>query len=380
MKSCRLSIGVDFHEWDGIFQGSRNHVLGIYRHAIMQAPDVEFVFFLESVDSLRASYREFRRANVRLVYMSRRHGLIRLACQLPWLCWREKVDVLHTQYRVPFLSVGPTVCTIHDVLFETHPQFFSHWFAREAHAMFRMAARRAHVLFTVSNYSKQEIIRHYGVTPEKIQVTYNGVDRCRFFPGSDGRECVEALGLTPGNFILMVGRLEPRKNHETLIKAWARLGDLAPPLVIVGQDDPNFPQLQDLINEVASGQRVIQFKHMGDDVLPAVMRHATVFAYPAFAEGFGMPVAEAMASGVPVITSNVTSLPEVAGDGAVLCDPYDEEDLYRALRQVLTMSETERAKLVELAMEQVQRFDWNCSAGILVAGLKAAATQHRGAI
>ena len=178
--------------------------------------------------------------------------------------------------------------------------------------------------------------------------------------------------MTPGNFILMVGRLEPRKNHETLIRAWARLGDMAPPLVIVGQDDPNFPQLQDVINGVVGSQRVIQFKNIGDELLPAVMRHATAFAYPAFAEGFGMPVVEAMASGVPVITSDVTSMPEVAGDGAILCDPHDEDGLYRALKRVLTMSASERRELQLRSVSQSQKFDWNFSARILIEGLKAA--------
>lgn len=372
MRSRRLCIGVDFHEWDGIFQGSRNHILGIYRHAIMLAPDVDFVFFLESVDSLAASHPEFRQANVRLVRMSRKHGLIRLFLQLPWLSWRNAVDVLHTQYRIPFLYTAATACTIHDVLFETHPEFFSRRFVIEAHAMFGMAARRSDVLFTVSEYSKLEISRHYDVPHNKIQVTYNGVDRSRFFPGDAGLESVEDLGLTPGNFILMVGRLEPRKNHETLIRAWARLGDMAPPLVIVGQDDPNFPQLQDVINGVVGSQRVIQFKNIGDELLPAVMRHATAFAYPAFAEGFGMPVVEAMASGVPVITSDVTSMPEVAGDGAILCDPHDEDGLYRALKRVLTMSASERRELQLRSVSQSQKFDWNFSARILIEGLKAA--------
>ena len=372
MSAGRLRVGVDFHEWDGIFQGSRNHVLGIYRHAIMQAPDVDFVFFLESVDSLRAAHHEFRAPNVRLVPMARRHGLMRLVGQLPWLTWKERLDVLHTQYRIPFLLMCPTVCTIHDVLFETHPQFFSRRFVREAHVLFQRAARRSDVLLTVSEYSKNEICRHYGVSHDKVRVTYNGVDRNQFFPGGEGRACVEALGLTPGHFILTVGRLEPRKNHQTLIKAWARLGDTAPPLVIVGQDDPNFPQLQEVIDGVVGGQKVIQFKHMGDDVLPAVMRHATAFAYPAFAEGFGMPVAEAMASGTPVITSNATSLPEVAGQAALLCDPHDEDSLYRALRQVLIMSEDERARWGALAKAQVKQFDWGHSAQVLLDGLSAA--------
>jgi len=366
----RLRVGVDFHEWDGIFQGSRNHVLGIYRHAINQAPDVDFFFFLESIESLREAHEEFRRPNVRLVRMPRRHGLIRLGLQLPWLRFRHGIDILHTQYRLPFLKTGASVCTIHDILFETHPEFFPSGFVKEARLTYRMAVRQANVIFTVSEFSKQEIKRIYQVPEAKIRVTYNGVDRAKFFPGSDGKERVQALGLVPGHYILIVGRLEPRKNHLTLMKAWALLGPSAPPLVIVGQEDPNFPDVREAIDAMADTHKVKRFKQMGDDVLPDVVRHAAVFAYPAFAEGFGMPVAEAMACGVPVVTSNSTSLKEVAGDGAVLFDPADEHDLYRALKTALDMSTQERQALIERALTQVERFDWNQSAAVLLAGLR----------
>ena len=367
----RLRIGVDFHEWDGIFQGSRNHVLGIYRHAIRQAPDVDFFFFLESTETLRDAHEEFRRQNVRLIHMPRRHGLIRLGLQLPWLRFFHGIDILHTQYRLPFIKTGRSVCTIHDILFETYPEFFPAGFVKEAKLTYRMAVRQADLIFTVSEFSKQEIRRIYHVPEAKIRVAYNGVDQARFFPGRDGMECVQSLGLTPGHYILIVGRLEPRKNHLTLIKAWTLLGASAPPLVIVGQEDPSFPDVREAIDAMADIHKVIRFKQMGDDVLPDVMRHAAAFVYPAFAEGFGMPVAEAMASGVSVVTSNSTSLKEVAGDGAILFDPTDEHDLYRALKSALDMSIQERQALVDRALKQVARFNWNQSAAVLLDGLRA---------
>ncbi|MDO9238295.1 MAG: glycosyltransferase family 1 protein [Aquabacterium sp.] len=373
MTVNRLRVGVDFHEWDGIFQGSRNHVLGIYRAAIYLAPDVDFVFFLESVDSLRSAHAEFRQSNVRLVVMPRRNGLIRLGLQLPWLRWRHRLDILHTQYRVPFIHGGATACTIHDVLFETHPQFFPTGFVREAKITFRMAVRKSDVLFTVSQYSKREICRIYGASEANTRVTYNGVDRTRFYPGAQGADKVKALGLTPGHYALVVGRLEPRKNHLTLMKAWAQLGASAPQLVIVGQEDPSFPEVREAIDAMAEANKVLLLNQLGDDLLPDVMRHASLFVYPAFAEGFGMPVAEAMASGVPVVTSNTTSLPEVAGGGAVLFDPESDSDLLRALRETLSLSATSRQALIDRALEQVRRFDWTLSAGVLLDGLRTAA-------
>lgn len=365
----RFRLAVDFHEWDGIFQGSRSHVLNIYKEAIKACPDVEFVFFLEGTRSLAAQHEEFRAANVKLVRMPGSHGLVRLALRLPYLCLRHGVDVLHTQYRVPFVRTCAVACTIHDVLFETHPQFFSAGFVREAQFTFRMAAKRAARLFTVSQYSRNELCRLYGVDPGKVSVTYNGVDRLRFYPGDDGAQQVTDLGLVSGHYILVVGRLEPRKNHLALIEAWARLGAGAPPLVIVGQEDPGFPDVKQAIERAAKANKVVLFSHLGDDVLPAVIRHARLFVYPAFAEGFGMPVAEAMASGVPVITSNTTSLPEVAGDGALLFNPASPDELCAAMKTALGMSHTERAELIQRALARVEQFAWRSSAEVLMQGL-----------
>lgn len=378
---ARLRIGVDFHEWDGIFQGSRSHVLGLYREAIRLAPDIDFIFFLQGTASLAAAWPEFRAANVRLVRMAGLPGPVRLGWVLPWLRWRHGIDVLHTQYRLPLWRTGPCVCTIHDVLVETHPQFFAPGFVREASFSGQLAARGSRVLFTVSEYSRREICGHYGVDPAKVKVTFNGVDRQRFHPGAQGAELVRALGLTPGHYVLSVGRLEPRKNQQALIEAWLRLAEEAqgdtdravPDLVLVGQIDRNFPEVGQALKRASKQARVFQLSGLDDAQLPAVMRHARLFAYPAFAEGFGMPVLEAMASGVPVITSNTTSLPEVAGEAAWQISPQNTDELAAALRQALAQTAAERQATVEAGLARADRFSWEASARVLLQGLKEAA-------
>lgn len=370
MNRARLRIGVDFHTWDGIFQGSRSHVLGLYRAAIRQAPDVDFIFFLEGIESLKAAYPEFSAPNVHLVRAPHRSGLVRFGVQLAWLQWRHRLDILHTQYRIPLVPLGPTACTIHDLLFETHPQYFSKGFTLQSKLTFRMAARWANVLFSVSEFSRGELARLYGTDPARVAVTYNGVDRKRFHPGPQGQDEVRALGLTPGHYVLTVGRLEPRKNQAALIKAWARLGDDAPPLVIVGQRDFSFAEVFEALNQLKDPSRVVFLDRVSDEALPAVMRHARVFAYPAFAEGFGMPVAEAMASGVPVLTSSTTSLPEVAGEGAWLVDPASVDAIHEGLQRLLS-DEALCSQLVQRAEQRVHRFDWELSAQTFLAGVRA---------
>lgn len=368
-RAGRPVLGVNFHVWDGIFQGSRSFLVGLYRAAIVQAPDIDFVFFLDRTDALRQSHPEFGAANVQLVHMPHRPAPWRLGWQLPWLQWRHGIGLLHMQYRLPFFPTGPCACTIHDVLVETHPQFFTPFFVWHTRLTGRSAARRSALLFTCSAFSRQEIVRLYGVDAEHVAVTCAGVNFQRFTPGADGADAVRALGLEPGGYLLTVGRLEPRKNHVTLLRACAQLGAGAPPLVVVGQRDFHYGAVFDEIQRLQLGPRVRVLERVNDASLPAVLRHARLFVFPSHAEGFGMPVAEAMASGVPVVTSGTTSLPQVAGPGAQLVDPSSPEQLAQAMAQVLADAGL-RQRLVQDGLQHVRQFDWQVSAAVFVAAVR----------
>lgn len=367
--SGRIRVGVDFHVWDGIFQGSRSHLLGLYRAAITQAPDIDFFFFLEGTDLLRRSHSEFSYPNAFLIRTPHRPAIFRLAVQLPLLQLKHRIQLMHTQYRLPFFRFSANACTIHDVLFETHPEFFSKFFVLQSKFSYAYAARRSAILFTVSQFSRREIERHYGPLKSSVNVIYNGVDRDRFYPGSDGAELVSKLGLQSRNYILSVGRLEPRKNHLTLLDAYAKMPPETPPLVIVGQKDFKFKDTFERLHDSDLKGRVILLEKVDDATLPALMRHAKLFVYPAFAEGFGMPIAEAMASGVPVITSNTTAIPEVAGDAAILVDPTSPLELLAAMAKVLGNEELQR-EMIASGLNQVSQFLWTESAKVLIAAIR----------
>lgn len=365
----RPLIGVDFHTFDGIFQGSRSHVLGLFKEAVRMAPEMDFVLFLDNPARLLTEHPEFDLPNVRTLRMPHRPGLVRLGLQLPWLQLREKLDLLHTQYRLPFVPMGPCACTIHDVLFESHPEYFPKTFTLQSKLTFRLAAHLSRLLFSVSSFSRSEIASRYGIDPKGIGILYNGVDRNRFFPGPTGSELLAPLGLVRGEYLLTVGRLEPRKNHVRLIEAYAQQGDTAPPLVCVGQRDFGYEPALAAASRLGVAHRVLFLEKVGDDVLPALMRNARAFMFPAIAEGFGMPVAEALASGVPVVTSDTTSMPEVAGGAAILVNPMDVASIAMGMRRALEdVQLTER--LVTLGAEQVQKFSWAASAQTLVAAYR----------
>lgn len=361
----RPLVGVDFHTFDGIFQGSRSHILGLFKEAVRLAPEIDFVLFLDNPARLLEEHPEFDLPNVRTLRMQHRPGPVRLGLQLPWLQISQKLDLLHTQYRLPFIPMGPCACTIHDVLFESHPEYFPKTFTLQSKLTFRLAARLSRLLFSVSEFSRSEVAGRYGISPERIGVLYNGVDRNRFFPGSKGAELLTPLGLVGGQYLLTVGRLEPRKNHVRLVEAYAQLGELAPPLVCVGQRDFGYEPALAAASRHGVAHRVHFLEKVGDDVLPALMRNARAFVFPAIAEGFGMPVAEALASGVPVVTSDTTSMPEVAGGAAILVNPLEVASIAKGMRRALEDSQLAE-QLVAKGSTQVEKFSWAASAQTLV--------------
>jgi glycosyltransferase involved in cell wall biosynthesis len=380
----RIRLGVDFHTFDGIYQGSRSHLLGLYRSAIGQAPEVDFVFFLAHPEALRAAHAEFAQPNVRLVTMRHRPGLWRLTLQLAFLQRRERLDFLHLQYRLPLLPAGACLVTLHDVLFETHPQYFGKHFVRMARWSARHAVRKARITFAVSEYSRLQIARHYGIDAARVVLTTNAVERERFHPRAASGEVDPAelatlarFGLRSGGFLCTLGRLEPRKNHVTLVRAYAELGSTAPPLAIIGQRDFAYEEVFALIEQLGLGERVRILEDVDDDALPVVLRHAAVMAYPSRAEGFGMPVLEALASGVAVITSDTTSLPEVAGDAAWLVAPDDVAALTAALAAALAESPAARRERIERGFAQAGRFTWSHSAANLLRAVRAEWEQAR---
>ena len=361
-SNTRPRIGVDFHTFDGIFQGSRSHLIGLYEAAVTMAPDIDFYLLLDETERLRREHPVLDAPNVHLVRMPTQRAPVRLAWQLPRLQQRLKLDLFHMQYRLPLWTAGPCVCTIHDVLFETHPQFFSKSFVAFARLSSRDALRRAKALFTVSAYSRDSMAQAYGVPASRITVTHNGVDTQRFCPGEEGAEFVRAQGLTPGQYLCTVGRLEPRKNHINLIKAYAQLPQPRLPLLVVGQRDFSFESIFEVVQAHGLSDQVHFLERVGDAELPALIRHCAAFVYPTWAEGFGMPVLEAMACGVSVVTSNNTSLPEVAGDLAWMCDPADPASIAKAMGQAVDEPEAARLERHAKGLARARSFSWESSA------------------
>lgn len=361
MSQTRPKIGVDFHVVDDLFQGSRTYILELFSRVISISPDMEFFLFLENVDSLPRFSSAFSLPNVRLIYMRHTNPLKRLCWQLPRLQRKYALDFLHTQFISPVPSFSPCMVTIHDILFESHPQYFTPFFRLRSKFLVRLAALRSVHIFTVSEYSKQEIVSRYKVNPQKVTITFDGVDTERYFPGVSGKEIIEKRGLSSKGYILTVGRIERRKNHVNLLKAYAKLEAGAPPLVIVGQKVFGFETVFRLVHDLGLKDRVLFIHDVNDHELPALYRHARLFVYPSWAEGFGLPPLEAMASGVPVISSDTTAISEVVGEAGIFFDPGQVDEISYAMRRAL--SDDKLSETVQKAgVTRASLFHWDIAA------------------
>ena len=359
-----LRVGVDMHVVDGIYQGSRTYMVEIFSRVIACCPNIQFYLFCSDANNILNIAAPFSFSNVVIVPGISKNPIFRLAVQFPLLSKRYDLDYLHVQYVLPLFLGNKGVVSLHDILFESYPEFFGKLFVLRSRLLMRWSAKRAKKIFTISTFSRDDISSRYRIHKEKIDLVYCGVDTRRFYPGIGGQELLASRGLVSKGYLLTVGRIDPRKNLVGLVQAYD-LTSKDVPLVIVGQDGLRSNELYREIEERGLSQNVIVIKDVGDDELVALYRHAQIFVFPSFSEGFGLPVLEAMASGVPTIVSNTTSLPEVAGEAAVLVDPKNVNELSEALSLLMSSLEL-RGSLRKKGIIQAQKFNWESSANLVI--------------
>ncbi|MBI4492334.1 MAG: glycosyltransferase family 4 protein [Chloroflexi bacterium] len=280
--------------------------------------------------------------------------------------WKEHIDLLHCPYWAnPMVGVFPTVITIHDVIQFVLPQYRWRKMSRMYYWLVSRAARRASAIIAVSECSKRDIVRILGIPPERIFVIGNAVDES-FRPITDSWQMAavrERYGIEP-NYVLYFGGFDLRKNVHRTIQAYVRLPAEVRQqyqLVIAGRlhllGHPLYPDPRPLVRELGQEERIIFTGQIREQDKVALYSGAAVFLFPSLYEGFGMPVLEAMACGTPVISSNLSALPEVVGDAGVLVDPYSVEAISQALAEELS-NPARRRELGERARERSSGFSW----------------------
>jgi glycosyltransferase involved in cell wall biosynthesis len=279
---------------------------------------------------------------------------------------REGVDLFHApHYVLPPLTPCKSVVTIHDCIHLRFPQYLPNRLGYAyARSSLWTAAHRSDRVLTVSEASKRDILRYFRVPPSKIEVIYNAIDeRFEHTPPEDEVARVRERYQLNDPFVLYAGNIKPHKNLERLIESFHTLrrgGFENVKLLIIGDEISKYATLRRAVHKYKLHKHVRFFGFVPDQTLAALYRLAAVFVFPSLYEGFGLPPLEAMASGTPVITSNVSSLPEVVGDAAILIDPYEPDAIADAMRRVLT-DPALRASLRERGLARVRQFSWERS-------------------
>jgi len=252
----------------------------------------------------------------------------------------SRVDLIHaTDHYVPRCKPAPMIATLMDAIPLSHPQWLRSEFRDIKNFLWKRAANWADEVITISDYSKIELSKWAGISLDKITVIPLAVDERWFrIVSSDAFVRVRQLYQLPETFFISVGTLQPRKNVESTILAHRALSPaerIRTPLIIIGRAGWKCEKVMQLIEEDSASGAVRWLKHVPDTDLLPVLKLASALVFPSLGEGFGLPVLEAFAASVPVITSNTTSLPEVTGDAAISLNPLDIDAISKSMQQVL---------------------------------------------
>lgn len=291
------------------------------------------------------------------------HPLARIAWEQlvgPGAARQQRLDVLHAPVNVgPFLGRTPTVVTVHDLAFMIYPEQYPAAKRHYLRLMTSLSVRRASRVIAVSEATARDVEQYLRVPANRISAIPNGVDPS-MAPVDDPRRQAELRNRyqLPERWLLFVGTLQPRKNLIGLLRALASVaGEIDLPLVVAGGKGWMYSDVFAEVKTLGISNRVLFVDYVAPQELALWYSAATAFVYPSLYEGFGLPVLEAMACGTPVLTSSVSSLPEVAGDAAIRVDPTNSEQIGAGLVKIVTDAPL-REELRRRGLEQAARFSW----------------------
>ncbi|PGF17161.1 hypothetical protein CP556_14250 [Natrinema sp. CBA1119] len=344
----------------GIYAHSRNllHELTKIEH------EHEIILFTnkEGYENLKVP-EEYGQVKLPISGHSREQRLLAEQIFLPMYAAREGIDVLHSvDYLAPIMAPFSTTATIHDMNYQRVPEGFS-WLKQTAmKTLVPLSATSADTVFTVSEFSKREILDLIDIESEKVQVVPNAlpdtlIETSPTFPS-------ELTSVRNSKYLLYVGTTHPHKNTTALIEAVAQI-DPVPPLVVCGPKRSDADAVERLAVEKGVSDQVYLPGYVEDTELAGLYEGAAAYVQPSLYEGFGMPLLEAMYFETPVVASDVAAIPEVAGGAAVYFDPYDSTDIADKISRVMDDEEL-REELVDQGRQRLNKYSWEDSAHKLI--------------
>lgn len=309
------------------------------------------------------------RNNFKIVSLRSLNKFIWNLCVLPDYLKKNPVDVFHTQYITPFFVPRniKIITHIHDISFFAHPEFIKKSDLFFLKALIPVSLKRANKIIAVSQFTKDEIVKHYKIDPEKIEVVYNAVNEDFLRSDYSGNELFDIRKKynLPEEYALYIGTLQPRKNIPMLVESFSKIKEKFPKikLVLVGNRKAhNFDtRIDETIEKLKISDEVVFSGFVDEKEKGALFQLAKVFVFPSLYEGFGIPILEAMSQKLPVLVSDIPVHREIAGDGALYFNPGNIDEMQEKLYNILA-DENLRENLVNLGLKRLDFFSWKKSA------------------
>ena len=357
---------------DARFFGPRDKGFGRYTENLVR--NLEKIYKYNSNDTNEYAYAANKRLEFFVFlrkerwddYKPANSNFKKVLADFRWYGWKEqvflplkfkkyKLDLVHfTHFNAPIFYRGKFIVTIHDLTLRKFPtpkkSFRNLLFYPFKKIMYKLvfgrAVKKAEKIIAISNYTKQDILKYCKISPEKIEVIYEGT------PQQISNFKFQISNAPKRKYLLYVGNAYPHKNLERLILAFKKIKKDFPnlQLVLAGGDDYFYKKLK-------IGDRIIFPGFISDRDLDTVYRNAALYVFPSLSEGFGLPSLEAMARGVPVVSSNATCLPEILGDAAAYFNPLDIDDMAKVIKKALS-DENWRKTLIQKGFEQIEKYSW----------------------
>jgi glycosyltransferase involved in cell wall biosynthesis len=359
-----MNLFLDAHLFDEPGQGSKTYLKGIFTEAIEQRRDIQF--YLAACDR-RELEKEFgKHDNCSFEALSSANKFVRLSWDIPTLIRKNKIDIAHFTYISPALKTCPEVVALHDLLFLDMPEYFPASYRLVKNFLFKRSARRAELVTTLSQYSRETIIRYYGIDEKKVIITPCGIVDS-FWIEEDGDAGIRDK-FKVDKYIVYVSRIEPRKNHLGLLRAYTELAlwkkDIQ--LVFIGSPAIEVPQFTALYEslEPKVKSKILFLQKLTDAEVKAFYRHSLLSVYPSVGEGFGIPPLEAAVCGAQVLCSNATAMEEFTFFGDMQFNPHDQKELNEKISHYIDkpLALQARKKIKEIIR---QSYSWKSSAALL---------------
>lgn len=354
-----MKLLIDAHCFDyKTSEGINTYIKGLYSELVKIATDIDFYFAAQNTDSLKRIFGEA--PNVNYISLTSKNKFLRLLFEFPLIIKKYRIDAAHYQYIAPILRNCKNIVTLHDILFIDYPEFFPKTYKWMKTFLFKISAQRADMLLTVSEYSKQQISKHYHIPLNNIQITPNAVSNdFRNIDKKQALQFVKDKGIN--RYILYVSRIEPRKNQFTLLRSYCelKLWKQSIDLVFIGKRTLSTHDFDNYYSELADDikSRIHIYDQVDYEDLKYWYKAASLFVYPAYAEGFGIPPIEASAAGIPVICSNMTAMSDFSFYGNNHMNIYDSELLKTNILKNL-VTPLSKDELMHISDEIFKKYDW----------------------